>query len=160
MSVFYHIHRSTMKSDIDKEFKKGKALFFSKKESFWHDFEKHLGCETYGGYIEYKITIPQKYFTYSLKPQNKNKILKLTLKNIKEFIKLHEKHYGDNSDKSLRDDYINKYFIGIDCTDPKLNNDLYRKLKYNPDAQLFPPQGYITEKYKDIIIERVNLVKS
>jgi len=160
MTVFYHIHLSTKKSDIDKEFKKGKALFFSKKDSFWHDFWKDIGCESEGGYREYKVTIPNKYFTYSLKPQKRNKILKLTPKNIKGFIKLHEKHYDDNGGTSLRDDYINKYFIGIDCTHPKLNNDLYRKLKYDPDPQLSPPQGYITEKYNDISIKKVNLVKS
>ena len=34
-------------------------LFFSKKNSFWHNFEKAIGLD-YGGYSEYKITIPQK----------------------------------------------------------------------------------------------------
>jgi hypothetical protein len=63
---------------------------------FWYDFEKTVALQSFDGYSEYKITIPQKYFTYSLKPRTKNKILKLTPKNIKEFIKLHKKYYSYN----------------------------------------------------------------
>ena len=50
----------------------GIVPIFSKKNSFWHNFEKDVGLD-WGGYSEYKITIPQKYFTYSLNPRKKNK---------------------------------------------------------------------------------------
>ena len=133
MPIYYHIHRSMEKSAIENNFKEGKRFFFSKKNSFWHDFEKTVALQSFDGYSEYKITIPQKYFTYSLKPRTKNKILKLTPKNIKEFIKLHEKY----TDKNLVNEYINKNFIGIDATHKKLR-DLYKKLKYNPHINLGP----------------------
>ena len=155
MPIYYHIHRSMKKSPIENNFKEGKMLFFSKKNSFWHNFEKDVGLD-WGGYSEYKITIPQKYFTYSLNPRKKNKILKLTPKNIKGFIKLHENKYNG---PKLRDGYINKNFIGIDATNKKLR-DLYRVLKYNPDGQLDPPAGWITQKFKDITIQKVKVVKS
>ena len=154
MPIYYHIHRSMEKSLIENNFKEGKQLFFSKKNSFWHNFEKDVGLD-WGGYSEYKITIPQKYFTYSLNPRKKNKILKLTPKNIKGFIKLHEKY----TDKNLVVEYINKNFIGIDATHKKLR-DLYKKLKYDPHINLDPPAGWITQKFKDITIQKVKVVKS
>ena len=161
MPKYYHIHRSIKRSNIENNFKDGKMLFFSKKNSFWYNFEKTIGLEDgYGGYSEYEISIPQKYFTYSLKPQKKNKILKLTPKNIEDFIRLHkniENKY--NSPKVLRDEYINKNFIGIDATNKQLQN-LYKKLKYDPDPQLDRGQGWITIKLKDITIKKVNVVKS
>ena len=132
-------------------------MFFSKKNSFWYDFEKTVALQSFDGYSEYKITIPQKYFTYSLKPRTQNKILKLTPKNIKEFIKLHEKY--ENKGLSIKKNYINKNFIGIDATHKKLRN-LYKKLNYDPDSQLDPPAGWITQKFKDITIQKVKVVKS
>ena len=76
MPIYYHIHRSMKKSPIENNFKEGKMLFFSKKNSFWHNFEKDVGLD-WGGYSEYKITIPQKYFTYSLNPQKKKQNIKI-----------------------------------------------------------------------------------
>lgn len=155
MPVYYHIHRSIKKSNIENNFKEGQMLYFSKKNSFWYNIEKNIALDGYNGYSEYKITIPQKYFTYSLNPKSKNKILKLTPKNIEKFIKLHLNLL--KSKKSLRDYFINKKFIGIDATNENLY-DFYSKLKI--EAQLYPPQGWITKKYKDIIIEKVDVCAS
>lgn len=159
MPKYYYIHRSIKKSNIENNFKDGKMLFFSKKNSFWYNFEKTIGLDM-GGYSEYEISIPQKYFTYSLKPQKKTKILKLTPKNIEEFIKLHKNIENKYSTPmALRDEYINKNFIGIDATNKQLEY-LYKKLKYNPDSQLDRGQGWITQKLKDITIKKVKVVKS
>ena len=79
---------------------------------------------------------------------------------IEEFIKLHkniENKY--NSPSALIDEYINKNFRGIDATNKELQN-LYKKLKYNPDPQLDRGQGWITKKLKDIIIKKVKVIKS
>lgn len=161
MPIYYHIHRSIKKSNIENNFKEGQALFFSKKKSFWYDVEKDISLSRYNGYSEYKITIPQKYFTYSLNPKSKNKILKLTPKNIEKFIKLHLNLL--KSKKSLIHDFINKKFIGMDATNEDIY-DFYCKLKLERqlqlEAQLYPPQGYIKKKYKDILIEKIDVCAS
>ena len=40
MPVYYHIHRSIKKSNIENNFKEGQMLYFSKKNSFWYNVEK------------------------------------------------------------------------------------------------------------------------
>ena len=76
MPIYYHIHRSMEKSAIENNFKEGKRLFFSKKNSFWHNFEKDVGLD-WGGYSEYKITIPQKYFYIFFKTTKKKQNIKI-----------------------------------------------------------------------------------
>ena len=65
-----------------------------------------------------------------------------------------------NIPKALRDEYINKIFIGIDTTNKQLKN-LYKKLKYSSHPQLGPQgQGWITQTFKDITIKKVKVIKS
>jgi hypothetical protein len=61
-------------------------LWFSKKNSGWYNFWKLVG-EDVESYAIYKIIIPEKLFTTSFHPRS-NKILRITDKNMKEFLKL------------------------------------------------------------------------
>ena len=87
MPTFYHIHRGTNDANLNKNFIDGKLLYFSKKNSLWHNMERDIGCAQYGGYVEYKIVIPSSYYTTSFKPTSSNKIVKLTKDNMKTMYK-------------------------------------------------------------------------
>ena len=78
MPIFYHIHRSIKPSELENNLTEGYPLYFSKKNSGWYNMEKHLGITDYGGYIIYKINIPNNCFTESFHKNAKYKILKLT----------------------------------------------------------------------------------
>jgi hypothetical protein len=86
MPYYYHVHRGPEKAGIEKDYKKGYRTFFARKDTFWNKVEKKIGLEGYGGYREYRLSIPKSDLTSSLQSSSKNKILLLNIKN-----KLHRK---------------------------------------------------------------------
>ena len=114
MPKFYHIHRSPKPSSIEKKLIKNFKLYYSKKNSFWYNVEQDIGKTDYGGYIIYEIEIPKLQFTTSFNPIKKNKIVKLTPKNIQEYIKIltevAKKKYN------FIEEMNNRNIIGIDAT--------------------------------------------
>jgi len=113
MPKFYHVHRTATKSAIEKGFKSGKALFFSKKNSFWFQFEKEIGMSDYNGYIIYEIDIPYNFYTYSFNPISKNKIVKINKHNVKEYKRLVGEYKGQTA---FREEMTKRNIIGIDAT--------------------------------------------
>tara|TARA_Y100000768_G_C23389486_1_gene412229 strand:- start:51 stop:491 length:441 start_codon:yes stop_codon:yes gene_type:complete len=144
MPVYYHIHRGTSNSKLDKKFIKNKPLYFSKKNSFWYRVELEISKdEEYNGYSIYKITIPEKLFTYSFNPRTKTpKIIKINKHNTDKYVK------RDFNIEELK----KKNIIGIDANLPTSKENIHKTLKY-------PPEGYIWELHKDIKIEKIAFVK-
>ena len=139
MPYYYHIHRGIKPCSLDNKFIENKPLFFSKKNSIWYNIEKEVSKD-YGGYRMYEIYIPSSRFTLSFNPKTKDKIVKITPDNIKEY----HVHYP------IFDNMKKRNIIGIDATLQDLNG-LY--------PQGTPPEGYIWKKPKDIKIKLINIVK-
>ena len=119
MAIFYHIHRSTKSSTLENGLIEEHALFFSKKNSFWFNIEKQIGIENFGGYIIYKINIPDNCFTQSFHKNAKYKILKLTKKNINKYLQFVNKLKGKNlltGSIRLIDELKKRNYIGVDAT--------------------------------------------
>jgi hypothetical protein len=149
MVKYYHIHRGINKSNIEKSFINNKPFFFSRKNSFFYNFEVNIS-EEYNGYRLYEIYIPNTLFTTSFNPKSKNKIVKVRKHNLEKYIELKEKYKGH--DKFIVE--MNKRnIIGID----------YNIKKWNYKDTYGPPEGYIWSKPNDIIItciKTVNLTDS
>ena len=141
MPYYYHIHRGIKPCSLDNKFIKNRPLFFSKKNSIWYNIEKEISKD-YGGYRMYEIYIPRTYFTLSFNPKTKNKILKITPDNIKEYNELYPHFPFINNMKKSN-------IIGIDATQDL--NGLY--------SMGTPPEGYIWKKPKDIKIKLIEIVK-
>lgn len=115
MPKYYHVHRSFKPSQIEIKLIEDHPLYFSKKNSFWYHVEIDISKDkdVFDGYTIYEITIPRSQFTESLNPRKKNKIFKVTKKNLDEFIKLKKKYEGSfNLIKEMK----KRNFIGYDAT--------------------------------------------
>ena len=150
MPIYYHIHRSSEPSLLEKELIKGKPLYFSKKNSFWYNVEKSVGENDYGGYIIYKIYIPKLLFTTSF--EEKNKIVRITSKNINEYNKLLKEYPGNIN-------FINEMkkrgIIGIDATSNFIANFKYMNLTEKPEH--ITPEGYLWDFPKMIKITKIQV---
>lgn len=143
MPKYYHIHRGTKPSKVDKKFIEGQSLFFSKKNSTWYNIEKEISKEKeYGGFYEYEIYIPATRFTTSFNPRTKNKIVKITHKNIDEFISLIMHQYKNRN--LFIEEMKRRNIIGIDAT-----SDFMYKYVHITGG---PPEGFIWKKPTDIKI--------
>lgn len=105
MPVFYHVHRGLKPIKFDPN----KDMFMARKNTFWNKVEKEIS-EDYGGYIEYKITIPEHRFTKSLNPIDKSKILIVSKQNIKKVSGFFKRH------KLEKRSMVKDYFGGIDAS--------------------------------------------
>ncbi len=147
MPKFYHIHRSPKSSSIEKKLTKNFKLYYSKKNSFWYNVEQDIGKKDYGGYIIYEIEIPKLQFTTSFNPIKKNKIVKLTPKNIQEYIKIRtevaKKKYNFIEEMNKRN------IIGIDATAK------FIKEKYN--LQIESDEGFIWKFPRTIKIKKIKV---
>jgi hypothetical protein len=144
MPKYYQIHRGIEPSKVEKKFIKNKPFFFSKKNSFWYNIEKDISKD-YGGYIIYEIYIPNYLFTSSFNPIKKNKIVKITKKNIFEYNQL-KNVYGGHND--FIEEMKKRNIIGIDATFNK--GKIYKTEN--------PPEGYLWQKPKDIKIKKIETV--
>jgi len=151
MPKYYHIHRGTKRSTVEKKFIKNYPFFFSKKQSGWgwYNCEKKIS-EDYGGYIEYEIDIPASRFTTSFNPRTKNKIVKITKENIKEYETLRIKQCKGNRSLFI-EEMIKRNIIGIDATTKLM-------MKYFHVSGGWP-EGFIWKKPNDIKIKSVKCVK-
>ena len=148
MPYYYHIHRGIKPCSLDNKFIKNRPLFFSKKNSIWYNIEKKASKE-FGGYRMYEIYIPQTYFTLSFNPKTKDKIVKITLDNIKEYRELKVIPNGFYPHYPFIDNIKKKRnIIGIDAT-----------LEHNELRITGLPEGYIWKKPKDIKIKLIEIVK-
>nr|QBK88762.1 MAG: hypothetical protein LCMiAC01_04440 [Mimivirus LCMiAC01] len=143
MPKYYHIHRSPKPSKIETKLKQNQTLYFSRKNSFWYNVEQRIGKEYYGGYIIYEINIPKILFTTSFNPI-KNKIVKITKKNINEYKKLTKQYKGSiNFIKEMK----KRNIIGIDATSKFISK--HRSLN--------PPEGYIWKFPNTIKIKKIKV---
>ena len=90
----------------------------ARKNTFWNNIWKEISeeDEEYGGYIEYKITIPKNRFTRSFNPKDNTKILiidKTNLKQLKDYLVKNKGGWvpGTRGSKKFKED-----FGGIDCS--------------------------------------------
>ena len=144
MPKYYHIHRGLQPSKLETEFVKGWVLYFSKKNSQWYNVEKEISKD-YGGYRIYEIYIPSSKFTTSFNPTTKGKIVKITPKNLKEYVELRKEYKGSIY---FVDEMKKRNIIGVDAT---INHK---------DAYIGGwPEGYFWEKPSDIKIKLVEKVK-
>lgn len=160
MPLFYHVHRSTKPSKIEKKIILDKPLFLSRKKSFWYNVEKNVGATEYGGYIIYEICIPKNNFTYSFRPITNNKIVKITKDNVDKYIQLRNKYPGQiNFFNELK----KRNLIGYDATSSSIQEYIYNKmiiykktgmyLYHTPELAIidfsnFNPVINIVEKFK------------
>ena len=135
MPKYYHIHRGLEKSNIENKFENGKLLFFSKKNSFWYNYEIEISKD-YGGYIIYEIDISPKIFTYSFKPKRKNTILKINKSNMNKYLDIKR----PDLIKLMKQNNI----IGVDAT-----TKLFNKKNFNQYNEAF-----IIKKTKHIKIKK------
>jgi hypothetical protein len=147
MPKYYHIHRGKKSSEIDTKFINGTSLFFSKKNSNWYNIEKETSKD-YGGYHEYEIYIPSSLFTASFNPTTKNKIVKISKNNIKEYYALRMKY--NRGSYYFIEEMKKRNIIGIDATTDLMFN-------YSISG---PPEGFIWKKTKDIKITHIKFVKA
>ena len=143
MPKYYQIHRGIKLSQVENKFIENKPFFFSKKNSFWYNFEKDISID-FGGYIIYEIFIPNNLFTSSFNPRTKNKIVKVSKQNLNEYIKL-KRNYGGH--KNFINEMKNRNIIGIDAT-----SNIFSKKHFSLQ------EGYLWKKYKGITIKRVNII--
>lgn len=141
MPIFYHIHIGVDNPHFEK-FEKNRPLYFSRKNSRWYRNWKSVG-EDYGGHLEYKISFPRTLYTTSFNPRSKNKIVKITKENIKEYKNLKKKYRGVKFIEEMN----KRNIIGIDCT-PKWT------FKHN-SLLISVMEGYFWKKVKEIKIEKV-----
>lgn len=146
MPKYYHIHRGTTPSTLEKNFVTGDPLFFSKKDSFWYNVEKSVSKD-YGGYFIYEIYISNDKFTKSFNPKSK-KIVKITKDNISTYQDLKDKFRGHIS---FINEMKRRNIIGIDATNVTVE-DMTKGFNITPE-------GYIWEKPDDVIIKRVERKK-
>ena len=141
MTKYYHIHRGTTPTSLEKGFIKGRRLFFSKKNSFWYNTEIDISKD-YGGYKIYEINIPNNLMTLSLHPKNK-KVVKINKNNVDDFMKLKKIKIGD----ALKDmdDIIKRNIIGF----------IFMNRESNAN---YPEEGYIFEKIKGITVRLIDTV--
>jgi hypothetical protein len=145
MPKYYHIHKGKKMSSIGNSFIKNKELYFSKKDSSWHNIEKEISKD-HGGYHEYEIYIPLTLFTTSFNPTTKNKIVKISKNNIEEYCALRKKYNKIIFIEEMK----KRNIIGIDATTDMM-------YKYSIDG---PPEGFIWKKPKGIKIKYVKFVKA
>jgi hypothetical protein len=150
MPKYYHIHRGTAPSELEKGFTKNRPLFFSKKNSRWYDIEQNISKD-YGGYRMYEIYIPKTRFTTSFNPKTAGKIVKITKNNIKEYFQLRDNYKGNNS---YIDELKIRNIIGVDATLEHKDKD-----KDKDKDNYGPPEGYVWQKPADIKIKLVEVVK-
>lgn len=144
MPKYYHIVRGKKSSGVDKKFINGKPLYFSKKDVGWNSIEKEISRD-YGGYHEYEIFIPPKIYTTSFNPTSKNKIVKISTKNAKEYYDLRKKYGGSFQ---FIEEMKKRNIIGIDAT-----SDIMYKYMWGG-----PPEGFIWKKISGIKICHVDYV--
>jgi hypothetical protein len=152
MPKYYHIHRGTEPSTLEKKFIKNIPLFFSKKNSNWYNIEKDISKE-YGGYRIYEIYIPSSRYTLSFNPTSVDKIVKITSYNINDYILLLNEH--KNNRNNFIEEMKKRNIIGIDAT----IEHTYDKIKYKDAYFTGPPEGYIWRKPSDIKIKLLSIIK-
>lgn len=150
MPLYYHVHRSPRPSKIEKKINPTKALFLSKKNSFWYTFEKKIGKEEFGGYIIYEICIPRSNFTISFAPKTNNKILKINKKNVKEYVNLKNKYKGNIN---FIDELKSRGLIGYDATSQNIHKYAQKMTRFHTselvifDFTNYKPTLNIVEKH-------------
>lgn len=143
MPKFYHIHRGIESSSLEKKFIKNSILFFSKKNSGWYNIEKDISIN-YNGYRVYEIYIPKTRYTFTFNPRTSGKIVKITVENIGEYIKLKNKYKNYNT---FIKEMQKRNIIGIDATIEHI------------DAYITgPPEGYIWKKSIDVTIRLIETI--
>lgn len=151
MPKYYHVHLGRPNtSQLENKFMTGKDLFFSKKDSFWYRIWPEVGLDNYGAYVMYEIYIPNNMFTTSFNPKfAKNKILKITKKNIAQYKKLYSLKCGGRFD-------IFKAFgyIGIDATASWI------KKGNNKGKVMSSPEGILWRKIRGIKIKKIEVVET
>ena len=145
MPKYYHIHRGTEPSTLEKKFIKNIPLFFSKKNSNWYNMEIEISTNYFDGYRIYEISIPSNKYTFSFNSTSVDKIVKITPYNINNYILLlHSFNSRNNFIKEMK----KRNIIGIDCTIEHKDAFIYG-----------PPEGYIWKKPSDIKIKLISIIK-
>ena len=153
MPFYYHVHRTPTPSKIEKTLKTTQALFLSKKKSFWYTVEKQIGKDDYGGYIIYEVCIPPNQFTSSFAPNTSDKIVKITQKNVKEYINLKNEHRGSIK---FFGELKSRRLIGYDATSPSIQKYAHKmSMFHEPELAIFDfthykPAFNVIEKHKTV----------
>jgi hypothetical protein len=159
MPKYYHIHicERSGEDTLEKGFIKGDRLYISKKNSWWYRIWKKIGIDGVNneGYKIYEITIPKELYTTSLYPKGKNKILKITKNNIKEYKKLMRQCWKFNGKGKgfhyLVIELTKRNIIGVDATSKFIR-------KHMQSAMIFEPEAFIWQKPSQIKIKKIKTV--
>ena len=121
-------------------------IIYVQKNSSWYKIEKDISKQNeYRGYSMYEIIIPKELFTTSLYPNGKNRVLKITKNNIKEYKKL---KLSDNFYSIL----TGRNIIGVDVT----SKFIYKHISV--DGTINPPEAFIWQKPSQIKIKKIETV--
>ncbi len=153
MLKFYHIE-TKLKPDeikISKKIKKY-GLVFLKKSNPSYNMAVNISVFD-GGFRQVEICIPKKLYTTSLHPTEKNRILKVTKENFKEYKELMAKY---PIKKELYNELSKNNIIGIDATDIMV----FGKIDGGGVLWKMPPEIIIGKTEKMLVKVKTTKVKA